>query len=74
MTLHAAACGLGLAIAPHFLVWEDLKEGRLVAPFGFERGRRNVVLWLAENVRQREDSRLFVGWLQRQAEASAGPA
>jgi DNA-binding transcriptional LysR family regulator len=33
--LEAAASGLGIGIASHPLVEQDLKSGRLVAPFGF---------------------------------------
>jgi len=33
--LEAAASGLGVGIASHPLIEEDLKSGRLVAPFGF---------------------------------------
>jgi LysR family transcriptional regulator, glycine cleavage system transcriptional activator len=33
--LEAAASGLGIGIASHPLVQQDLKSGRLVAPFGF---------------------------------------
>lgn len=43
--LEAAVAGLGVAIAPRPLVEEDLKLGRLVAPFGFvPSGRRYCLL------------------------------
>ena len=38
--LEAAVAGLGVAVAPRPLVMEDLKLGRLVAPFGFVRSGR----------------------------------
>ncbi len=47
--LEAAVAGLGVAVAPLPLVMDDLKLGRLVAPFGFVRsGRRYCVLYPAE--------------------------
>jgi DNA-binding transcriptional LysR family regulator len=35
LSLQAAVAGVGVAIGPHALVVDDLREGRLVAPFGF---------------------------------------
>lgn len=35
LSLQAANSGLGVAVASEFMVESDLKEGRLVAPFGF---------------------------------------
>src|SRR5882757_11185148 len=47
--LEAAVAGLGVAVAPRPLVMEDLKLGRLVAPFGFVKsGRRYCLLHPAE--------------------------
>lgn len=44
--LEAAVAGLGMAIAPRPLVEEDLRLGRLVAPFGFvPSGRRYCLLY-----------------------------
>jgi DNA-binding transcriptional LysR family regulator len=42
--LEAAVGGLGVAVAPKPLVMEDLKLGRLVAPFGFVRSGRQYCL------------------------------
>ncbi|CAN5461837.1 LysR family transcriptional regulator [soil metagenome] len=66
MALHAAACGLGVAVAPRFLVEDDLAEGRLVAPFDFVQGTRNVVLWVSRT-ETREDVRRFCDWLRSRA-------
>ena len=47
--LEAAVAGLGVAVAPRPLVSDDLKQGRLVAPFGFvTSGRRYYLLHPAE--------------------------
>jgi DNA-binding transcriptional LysR family regulator len=42
--LEAAVAGLGVAVAPRPLVMEDLRLGRLVAPFGFVRSGRQYCL------------------------------
>lgn len=68
MVLHAAACGLGMTIAPRYLVDDDLTEGRLVAPFGFTPGKRNVVLWISPQLRTRSDIRIFSDWLRNEVE------
>lgn len=45
LSLQAAAAGVGVAIGPYALVADDLREGRLVAPFGFvEDGSKYVFL------------------------------
>lgn len=45
--LEAALVGLGVAIAPEYLVEEDLRTGRLVAPWGFIETDARLSLWLA---------------------------
>jgi DNA-binding transcriptional LysR family regulator len=44
--LEAALVGLGVAIAPHYLVEEDLRSGRLLAPWGFIETRDTLCLRL----------------------------
>lgn len=66
LVLHAAACGHGFAMAPRFLVEDDLQAGRLVAPFGFVEGNRNLVLWLAPHVRTRQDISALANWLKEE--------
>ncbi|MDQ0634241.1 LysR family glycine cleavage system transcriptional activator [Arthrobacter pascens] len=45
LSLQAAAAGVGVAIGPYALVADDLRDGRLVAPFGFvEDGSKYVFL------------------------------
>jgi DNA-binding transcriptional LysR family regulator len=43
--LEAAAAGLGVAIAPQTLVADDLRAGRLVAPWGFVATSGCLALW-----------------------------
>jgi DNA-binding transcriptional LysR family regulator len=44
--LEAAVAGLGVAIAPQPLVAEDVRAGRLVAPWGFSETPAQLALWL----------------------------
>jgi DNA-binding transcriptional LysR family regulator len=45
LSLQAAVAGVGVAIGPYFLIADDLRDGRLVAPFGFvEDGSKYVFL------------------------------
>lgn len=44
--LEAAVAGLGVAIAPQPLVADDLRGGRLTAPWGFSPTRAALTLWV----------------------------
>ncbi len=44
--LEGALAGLGTAIAPEYLVEEDLRSGRLIAPWGFVETSARLGLWL----------------------------
>lgn len=46
--LEAAAAGLGVAIAPQTLVADDLRGGRLVAPWGFVETPGRLALWMRQ--------------------------
>lgn len=63
LLIQAAACGLGFAMAPKMLVLDDLRSGKLVAPFGFVPGPYKLVLWVAPHLRLRADTRALVDWL-----------
>ena len=63
LLIQAAACGLGVAMAPKMLVLDDLRSGKLVAPFGFVPGPYRLVLWVAPHLRLRTDTRALVDWL-----------
>lgn len=43
LSLQAAAAGVGVAIGPYALVVDDLRDGRLAAPFGFVEDGTNYV-------------------------------
>lgn len=46
--LEAALAGLGVAIAPAVLVEDDLKNGRLCAPWGFVQTQAHMALWFPQ--------------------------
>ena len=63
LQIQAAACGLGVAMVPKILVLDDLRSGKLVAPFGFVPGPYKLVLWIAPHLRTRPDTKALVAWL-----------
>lgn len=61
--LEAALVGLGVAIAPEYLVEEDLRTGRLIAPWGFIETDARLSLWLpGEEISPRVEQ--LAGWLK----------
>jgi DNA-binding transcriptional LysR family regulator len=63
LMIQAAACGLGVAVVPHMLAINELDSGRLVAPFGFRPGKRELSLWIAPHLASRSDLRTLERWL-----------
>lgn len=61
--LEAAAAGLGVAIAPQTLVADDLRAGRLVAPWGFVATTGCLALWTR---RADPRSERLAQWLRRE--------
>jgi DNA-binding transcriptional LysR family regulator len=61
--LEAAVAGLGVAIAPAQLVQDDVKAGRLLAPWGF---RQTQAQWILATPRRRNDKRTetLAAWLR----------
>ena len=69
LSLEAAVSGLGYAMAPYPLVERELREARLVAPFGFVRGsHRYVALTRAPTPNDARVTKL-VRWLRAEARA-----
>jgi DNA-binding transcriptional LysR family regulator len=68
--LEAAVAGLGVAIAPEPLVAEDLRAGRLVAPWGFSETPAHLALWLPKRAADGR-ARQLAQWLK--AELSRQP-
>lgn len=63
LLIQAAVCGLGVATVPRMLVLDDLRSGKLVAPFGFVPGPRKLVLWIAPHLDGRYDVEALSKWL-----------
>lgn len=63
--LEAALAGLGVAIAPHQLVADDLRQGRLLAPWGFVETRAMLALWVPSRRKDQRAERL-ADWLRQQ--------
>jgi LysR family transcriptional regulator, glycine cleavage system transcriptional activator len=70
--IQAAACDLGIAPVPRMLVLEDLRSGKLVAPFGFAPGPHKLALWLAPHVRSRPETQALAQWLTEELKETAG--
>lgn len=65
--LEAARVGLGICVAPWPYVVDDIRSGRLIAPFGFlESGHEYVAL---RRSRRNRKSTLFCEWLRSEAES-----
>lgn len=61
--LEAAVAGLGVAIAPEPLVAEDVRAGRLVAPWGFDETAARLALWLPKRAADGR-ARQLAQWLR----------
>ncbi|TNC10082.1 LysR family transcriptional regulator [Methylobacterium terricola] len=64
LVIQAAACGLGVALAPRLLVEDEIAAGHLVAPLGFTAGPHALQLWTAAHLRHRPDLRIVADWLR----------
>jgi len=73
LTIEAAKAGLGAAIAPYSYVADDLKAGKLIAPFGFL--ERKVPYFLARPAEQAQSSALlqFTNWLKKEGAKTPKP-
>jgi DNA-binding transcriptional LysR family regulator len=66
LLIQAAACGLGVGVAPRILVEDEIMRGHLVAPFGFAAGPHELSLWVAPHLRLRADIRRLSEWIQKE--------
>lgn len=64
LMLQAASYGLGIAIAPQYLVQREIELGQLVAPFGFVDGPHRLQLWIAPHARMQHDVRVLARWIE----------
>ena len=69
--LEAAVAGLGVAIAPQPLVADDLRAGRLSAPWGFSPTAAALALWVPRRGGVGRAEQL-AQWLRRELERQAG--
>jgi DNA-binding transcriptional LysR family regulator len=67
--LEAAVAGLGVAIAPEPLVADDLKAGRLAAPWGFTETPAQLALWVPKRAADGRAQHL-ARWLKQELERS----
>jgi DNA-binding transcriptional LysR family regulator len=67
--LEAAVAGLGVAIAPEPLVADDLKAGRLAAPWGFSQTPAQLALWVPKRAADGRAQHL-ARWLKQELEQS----
>ncbi|OJA05168.1 LysR family transcriptional regulator [Halomonas sp. QHL1] len=63
--MEAAVAGLGVAIAPKLLVEDDLKSGRLIAPWGSIETPARLCLWLPNQTNSYRSEPL-AAWLKRE--------
>ncbi|WP_068716912.1 LysR family transcriptional regulator [Vibrio tritonius] len=61
--LQAASDGLGIAMGSYPLVVDDIKRGRLIAPFGFIESGHNYVL-ISQHDSWNQHEQAFANWLQ----------
>jgi DNA-binding transcriptional LysR family regulator len=71
LMIQAVICGLGIAPVPRMLVLDDLRSGKVVAPFGFAPGPHKLVLWLAPHASSRPDTRALTQWLSEELKETA---
>jgi LysR family glycine cleavage system transcriptional activator len=69
LVLRAAAQGLGVALARHRLVADDLERGVLMRPFGPRSVALDSAYWIItpSNAVARAATKIIIGWLRRQA-------
>ncbi|MBD8827124.1 LysR family transcriptional regulator [Pseudomonas sp. CFBP 13602] len=65
--LEAAVAGLGIAIAPEPLVVDDLRAGRLAAPWGFTQTPARLALWVPRRAADGRARQLAL-WLAQELE------
>jgi DNA-binding transcriptional LysR family regulator len=71
--LEAAASGLGVAIGSYPLVEQDLKSGRLVAPFGFLPSGSSYCLLAPRTAPKMAKTTAFAAWIMAQAGGGSPP-
>ncbi|NHQ87280.1 LysR family transcriptional regulator [Iodobacter sp. HSC-16F04] len=70
LSLQAATAGLGVAIASAYMIEEELKNGRLIAPYGLLPDGSSYVVLSAEPFAQDERRLVFLNWLRQEFQKS----
>jgi LysR family glycine cleavage system transcriptional activator len=70
LSLQAATAGLGVAIASAYMIEEELKNGRLIAPYGLVADGSSYVVLSAEPFAQDERRLVFLDWLRQEFQKS----
>ena len=73
LSLEAAQAGLGLAVGPYPLVEREVAAGRLVAPFGFVKGKIGYILLSPRPFEEQKRTSALVRWLRREAVSGSQP-
>ncbi|WP_204985685.1 LysR substrate-binding domain-containing protein [Microvirga pakistanensis] len=67
LSIQAAVAGLGIAIGPYPLVIDEIRAGRLVAPFGFTPNGHQYVLLTKKDLVQEPRATMLLEWLKAEA-------
>jgi DNA-binding transcriptional LysR family regulator len=67
-SLQAAVAGMGMAIGPKILVEDDIRNGLLVAPFGFAETVFNYVALSLKNPASNQKLEAFLLWMQSEVD------
>jgi LysR family transcriptional regulator, glycine cleavage system transcriptional activator len=70
LSLQAATAGLGVAIASAYMIEEELKNGRLVAPYGLVPDGSSYFVLSAEPFAQDERRLVFLDWIRQEFQKS----
>ncbi|WP_286829458.1 MULTISPECIES: LysR substrate-binding domain-containing protein [Kordiimonas] len=73
LTIEAAKAGLGAAIAPYSYVAQDIRDGTLVAPFGFLRRKVSYFVAWPTSPTPKPTLKMFVGWLKEEGQKTPEP-
>jgi DNA-binding transcriptional LysR family regulator len=72
LSLQAASAGLGVAIGSIYMVEDDLRDGRLLAPYGFAPDDSEYVLLSLTEFTKDPRRLLFLDWLRCEMQKSRG--
>jgi DNA-binding transcriptional LysR family regulator len=64
LMLQAASFGVGIAVAPRYLVERELATGQPIAPYGFVLGPHRLQLWIAHHARLQPEVKVLARWIE----------